>query len=64
LRLENSYKEGRSVIKTTLVREGEEPLDATLTIEGKNGKISLLLEIEQIPDQKIRAVIERFEEKK
>lgn len=58
------FKEGKSVIKTTLVREGEEPLDGTITIEGKEGKITLLVEIHQMPDQKIRAIIDKFEEKK
>jgi hypothetical protein len=58
------FKEGKSKIKATLNREGEETLNATITIEGKDGKITMLVEIEEMPDKKIRAVIEKFDEKK
>jgi predicted amino acid dehydrogenase len=42
------FKEGKSVIKATFTRDGEDPKNATITIEGKNGKISFLVEIAEM----------------
>jgi hypothetical protein len=36
----------------------------TITVEGKEGKISFLAEIDEQPDRKIRIVVDKFEEKK
>jgi hypothetical protein len=58
------FKEGKTILKATLKRAGEDPLNATITIEGKEAKITMLIEIEEMPDRKIRAVIQNFEEKK
>ena len=57
------YKEGKSVIKVTFTREGGEVRNATVTIEGKDGKISLLFEMAEMPHKKIRLVADKFEEK-
>ncbi|MBC7830207.1 MAG: hypothetical protein H7122_20860 [Chitinophagaceae bacterium] len=57
------FKEGKTVIKATLSRDGN-TMNATITIEGKDGKITLLFEVEERPDRKIRIVADKFEEKK
>ncbi len=57
------FKEGKSVIKATFTREGEKAMNATITIEGKDGKVSLLVEMDEMPDRKIRVVVDKFEEK-
>jgi hypothetical protein len=56
------FKEGKTVIKALFMRENE-TMNATITIEGKDGKVSLLFEIEERPDRKIRIVADKFEEK-
>jgi len=58
------YKDGKSVIKATFSREGESTLNATLTIEGKEGKVTVLMEVDEMPDRKIRVMVDKYEEKK
>lgn len=58
------FQEGRSVYKAIFSREGDDERNATVTIEGKGGKVTFLMEVEGMPDRKIRVVADRFEEKK
>jgi len=59
------YKEGKSVIKTVVNEQGNgDDKNATVTIEGKNGKVTILYEIEGMPDNKIRVTTDSFAEKK
>ena len=58
------FQEGRSVYKAIFTREGDDERNATVTIEGKGGKVTFLMEVEGMPDRKIRVVADRFEEKK
>ena len=58
------FKEGKSVIKATLTDPGGDTKNATITIAGKDGKITLLFELEDMPDRKIRVPIDKFEEVK
>jgi hypothetical protein len=58
------FKEGKSIIKATLADDGGDAKNVTITIEGKDGKITFLAEVEEMPDRKIRLVIDKFEEKK
>ncbi len=59
------FKEGKSVINTTISDEdGNGEKDYTLTIEGKDGKVTLIAESPQMPDHKLRFVLDKFEEKK
>ena len=59
------FKEGKSVINTTISDEnGGGEKDYTLTIEGKDGKVTLIAESVQDPDRKLRFVLDKFEEKK
>ncbi|HKH62500.1 MAG TPA: hypothetical protein VKA49_16770 [Flavitalea sp.] len=59
-----SFKDGKSVIKAEFVKEGEDARNATITIEGKEGKVIFLMEVAEMPDRKIRVLAETFEEKK
>ncbi len=58
------FKEGKTVIKASLTDPQGQMMNLTITIEGKEGKISLLAEIEEMPDRKIRVIVDKFEEKK
>ena len=59
------FKEGKTVINTTLSNEnGDGEKDYTLTIEGKDGKLTLIAESVQMPDKKLRLPLDKFEEKK
>jgi len=58
------FKEGKTVLKTTLTNGQGQNFGLTITVEGKEGKISFLAEIDEQPGQKIRIVVEKFEEKK
>jgi hypothetical protein len=56
------YKSGKSVYKTTLVDESGDVKNATITIEGKDDKITFIVEMEEMPGKKIRLVPDTFEE--
>jgi hypothetical protein len=59
------FKEGKTVINTTLSNEnGDGEKDYTLTIEGKDGKVTLIAVSVQNPDKKLRLPLDKFEEKK
>ncbi len=59
------FKEGKSIIKATLSdKSAGDTKNITITIEGKDGKVTLLAEVEEMPDRKIRVQIDTFEEKK
>jgi hypothetical protein len=57
-----AYKEGKTVIKAALSNENGEDKNVTITITGKNGKVTLLFEIEGEPDDRIRVAADKFEE--
>src|SRR5256885_7782113 len=48
------FKEGKSVIKATLSDPRGDTKNVTITIEGKDGKVTFLGEIEEMADKKIR----------
>jgi hypothetical protein len=54
------YKEGKTVI-TTVFADGGKSLNATVTIEGKAGKVTATLEAAEMPDMKIQVVADKFE---
>jgi len=56
------FKEGKTFIKATLSTDEGEEKNITITIEGKDGKVTLLFEIEGMPDDRIRIVANKFEE--
>jgi K+-transporting ATPase c subunit len=57
------FKEGKTVIKTDLVDRSGDVKEATITIEGKDGKIILIAEAKERPDQKIQLEVNKFEQK-
>ncbi len=60
----DAYKNGKSVLKSTLVNQNGQSTPVTLTIEGKDGKITLLVQLDDSPDRQIRVTVDKFEEKK
>jgi len=58
------FKNGKTVLKAALEGQQGETMNLTITIEGKDGKINFLAEIDQNPDEKISIVVDKFEEKK
>lgn len=57
------FKEGKTVIQTDLVDRSGDVKEATITIEGKEGKITLIAEAKERPDQKIQLEVNKFEQK-
>ncbi|RYG40562.1 MAG: hypothetical protein EOO01_27060 [Chitinophagaceae bacterium] len=58
------YKEGKTVMKALFKEPSGEERHVTLTIEGKAGQLTFLMEIAEMPDRKIRVWVEEFGEKK
>jgi hypothetical protein len=59
------FKEGKTVITTDLTRNGaSEAREATITIEGKDGKLTLIARSPQFPNRLIRLNIDHFAESK
>ncbi|MFD1139683.1 hypothetical protein ACFQ4C_01120 [Larkinella insperata] len=58
------YKEGKSVIKARFDDPSGNQQNAIITLEGKDGKITFLMEVAEMPDRKIRVNVDKFEEKK
>ena len=56
------FKEGKTVIKATVSNDQGEDRNVTLTIEGKDGKVTLLFEMEGMTDDRIRVGIDKFAE--
>jgi hypothetical protein len=57
-----AYKEGKTVIKAIISTQNGEDKNVTITITGKDGKVSLLFEAEDEPDDRIRVTADKFEE--
>ena len=57
------FKEGKTVIKALLTNDNGQDKNVTITIEGKDGKVTLLFEMEGMPDNRIRVPSDKFEEK-
>jgi len=58
------YKQGKSIVKAVISDARGDAKNLTITIEGKDGKLSFLAEVEERPDMKIRLTVDKFEEKK
>lgn len=55
-------KNGKTVLKAVMTKEGDaDSRNVTITIEGKDGKITILLDIERMEGKKIRILVDRFE---
>jgi len=57
------FKEGKTVIKAAASNDQGEERNVTVTIEGKDGKVTLLFEMDGMPDDRIRVGIDKFIEK-
>ncbi|MEO6721923.1 MAG: hypothetical protein ABIN67_16260 [Ferruginibacter sp.] len=55
------FIEGATILKATFNDDGKE-MHATITIEGKNGKLTLWVQSEEMP-RIIRVAIDKFEQK-
>ena len=51
------------MIKAILSDPTGDAKDVTITIEGKDGKVTLLAEVDEMPDHKIKLTLDKFEEK-
>jgi hypothetical protein len=58
------FKEGKTRLHIALSNDSGESRDFTVTIEGKDGKVTFMAESAEEPDDKIRLEIDKFEEKK
>ncbi|HEV2355475.1 MAG TPA: hypothetical protein VGR89_14600 [Puia sp.] len=58
------YKEGKTVIKATLTNDEGETRDLTITVTGTGGKVGFLAELSGDETQRIRLLVDKFEEKK
>jgi len=56
------FKEGKTVIKAVADHNGEDK-SITITIEGKDGKVTLLFEMEDEPGDRIKVGADKFAEK-
>ncbi len=59
-----AYKEGKSVIKAEFEDPSGGTRHATMTLEGKDGKVTFTMEITEMADRIIKVTIDSFKEKK
>lgn len=57
------FKNGMTVIKAELTEGHGDVHDAIVTIEGKDGKVTITLQLNDKPDMKIKAYVDKYEEK-
>lgn len=57
------YKNGKTIIKTELTEGQNDVHDGIITIEGKDGRIIITIEMTDHPDMKIKAYVDKYEEK-
>jgi len=57
-----AYKEGKTVLKAVISNDNGEEKNVTITITGKDGKVTLLFEMEGEGDDRIRVTADKFEE--
>jgi len=56
------YKIGKTTIQAQLTEGNNDVHDASLTIEGKDGVMFILIELKDHPDTKIKAYVDKYEE--
>lgn len=57
------FKEGKTVIHATMTNNGGDEKKVTINIEGKDGKVTLLFDIDDMPNERLRVGIDKFVEK-
>ncbi|RYU90477.1 hypothetical protein EWM62_07410 [Mucilaginibacter terrigena] len=55
------FKEGKTVVKAVMSKDGTDEKHVTVTIDGKDGKVALTFEAEEMPGKKIQVVADKFE---
>jgi hypothetical protein len=58
-----AYKNGKTTMQATLTEGHGDVHDAAVIIEGKDGVMFIILELKDHPDMKIKAYIDKYEEK-
>lgn len=58
-----AYKNGKTTMQAKLTEGPGDVHEANVTIEGKDGKMFIILELKDHPDMKIKAYIDKYEEK-
>lgn len=58
-----AWKEGKMIMSGTIVDQRGEGKEVKITLEGKEGKISFMVELLDNMDRKVRVYADRFEEK-
>ena len=58
------FQVGKTTLAATFKNENGDTSNATITIEGKDGKITCLMKDKEKPDRIIRATVNKFEEQK
>ena len=59
---DKAYKNGKSIIQAQLTEGANDVHDATITIEGENGKLFIMIEMKDHPDMKIKAYVDKYTE--
>ncbi len=57
-----AFNNGKTIINTVLTGQQGDPKNATITLEGENGKITILLETQEFPGCKLRLLVDKHEE--
>ena len=58
-----AYKNGKTTMQAKLTEGHNDVHDANITIEGKDGAMFIILELKDHPDMKIKAYVNKYEEK-
>lgn len=59
----DAFKNGKTVIKAELTEGHNDTHDAVVIIEGKDGLVTIILQLNDKPDMKIKAFADKYEEK-
>ena len=59
----DAYKNGKSVYKTELVTTNNASSEGSFTIEGVDGKITILMDIARMDGKKIKIYVDRYEQR-
>ena len=58
------YKEGKAIYKATFKKpDTEETTEGSMTVEAKEGKLYILVELERLEGKKIKIAVNKYEEK-
>lgn len=57
----DAFKNGKSTFKATMTGKQGESQSASFTIEGKDGKLMIFIELEKLQGKKIRIAVDKYE---